>query len=132
MSEDISEILENNWDSLKAEIKNKWCKLTNEDIDEISGSYEKLMEKVKEIYGENEDQFKESMHAICEKLELLKDQAMTAKEKMEKTLHVSFDEIKEKAIELQECVVNYVKQHPVKTIGAVLLGALLLPKLFRK
>lgn len=41
---------EGKWNDVKAEVKKKWAKLTNDDISEIHGKEEKLVSKIRERY----------------------------------------------------------------------------------
>ncbi|MGO1369511.1 CsbD family protein [Senegalia sp. (in: firmicutes)] len=44
------------WEELKATIKEKWNKITDEDIEYINGDTEKLNEKFTERYGKSYDE----------------------------------------------------------------------------
>ncbi len=44
-------ILKSQWNQLKGEVKKQWGDLTNDDIDKISGSYDKLVGIIQEKYG---------------------------------------------------------------------------------
>ena len=43
--------LEGNWNKLKGEIRSQWGKLTDDDIERISGNKDKLIGAVQEKYG---------------------------------------------------------------------------------
>jgi uncharacterized protein YjbJ (UPF0337 family) len=43
--------VEGNWKQLKGEVRKRWGKLTDDDLDVIDGSREKLVGKLQEIYG---------------------------------------------------------------------------------
>ena len=43
--------LEGKWDQVKGQIKEKWGKLTNDDIAVISGKKDQLLGKLRERYG---------------------------------------------------------------------------------
>jgi uncharacterized protein YjbJ (UPF0337 family) len=49
------DILQGRWQQLKGEAKVKWGKLTNDDIDQISGERDKLVGKLRERYGLERD-----------------------------------------------------------------------------
>ncbi|MEX1311328.1 MAG: CsbD family protein [Candidatus Sulfomarinibacteraceae bacterium] len=43
--------VEGNWKQLKGEVRKRWGKLTDDDLDVIEGSREKLIGKLQEVYG---------------------------------------------------------------------------------
>jgi uncharacterized protein YjbJ (UPF0337 family) len=43
--------LEGKWHQMKGEVKAKWGKLTNDDLDQINGNLEKLIGRLQERYG---------------------------------------------------------------------------------
>lgn len=46
-----SDILEGKWKQLKGAVKDQWGKLTDDDIDRISGNYDKFEGTLQERYG---------------------------------------------------------------------------------
>ncbi len=48
--------LEGNWKQLKGSIKERWGKLTDDDLDVIEGERDKLMGRIQERYGIAKDQ----------------------------------------------------------------------------
>jgi uncharacterized protein YjbJ (UPF0337 family) len=46
-----SEVLEGQWQKLKGEIRSRWGKLTDDDIEQIAGNKDKLVGAVQERYG---------------------------------------------------------------------------------
>jgi uncharacterized protein YjbJ (UPF0337 family) len=65
MNEDI---LKGQWMKLKGKVREKWGKLTNDDLDTIQGRAEQLIGRVQERYGvartEAERQVKEWMSGV--------------------------------------------------------------------
>ena len=62
MNEDIAE---GKWKQIKGSLKTWWGKLTDDDVEQISGSWDKLVGKVQERYGYNREQAeKECKHRI--------------------------------------------------------------------
>ena len=53
MNEDI---LKGKWRQIKGEVKSRWGKLTDDDMDVVSGDAEKLIGRVQERYGYQRDQ----------------------------------------------------------------------------
>lgn len=45
------DIFEGNWKQLKGDVQKKWGKLTNDHLDQIEGSREKLAGAIQENYG---------------------------------------------------------------------------------
>ncbi len=46
-------ILEGNWKQFKGDIQRRWGELTNDELDQIEGSREKLVGKIQERYGKS-------------------------------------------------------------------------------
>jgi uncharacterized protein YjbJ (UPF0337 family) len=44
------------WGQFKGELKRQWVKLTDDDINQIEGNYDKFIGTVQERYGEEKDQ----------------------------------------------------------------------------
>ena len=55
MNEDI---LRGKWHQLKGEVKSRWGKLTDDDLDRAEGDTEKLIGRVQERYGYARDEAK--------------------------------------------------------------------------
>jgi uncharacterized protein YjbJ (UPF0337 family) len=57
------DVLKGQWTQLKGRVREKWGKLTNDDVDQIQGRAEQLIGKIQERYGiaraEAERQLKE-------------------------------------------------------------------------
>ncbi len=50
------DILEGQWTELKGKVKAKWAKLTDDDLDYISGRVEELKGTIQKRYGIKKDQ----------------------------------------------------------------------------
>ena len=50
-----SDIFEGNWTQMKGKVRERWGKLTNDDLDVIEGKREQLVGKIQERYGEAKD-----------------------------------------------------------------------------
>ncbi|GBG15025.1 uncharacterized protein NMK_2626 [Novimethylophilus kurashikiensis] len=48
--------IEGNWRQFKGDVKQKWGKLTDDQVDVIDGSREKLAGKIQEVYGITKDE----------------------------------------------------------------------------
>ena len=53
MNEDI---LKGKWRQIKGEVKSRWGKLTDDDVDRVEGDAEKLIGRVQERYGYQRDE----------------------------------------------------------------------------
>lgn len=49
------EQLKGQWSQLKGEVKKKWGQLTDDDLTEVQGDYDKLVGKIQERYGDSEE-----------------------------------------------------------------------------
>ena len=45
------EMIKNNWDRLKVELKDEWDALTDDHLDRIAGDREELSAKIQQFYG---------------------------------------------------------------------------------
>lgn len=139
MATNLAKVLETNWEELQGEVKKQWAKLTDDDITEINGSYDKLVAKLKSAYRTTESQIKENVTEFLESEDLtnIKDKVVNAKDRFEKVVNTSIDNIKdkyedfkEKSSEYQDTVVDYIRSNPVKSVGIAFVSALVLSKLF--
>lgn len=49
------DIIQGKWNQLKGEVKVQWGKLTDDELNEINGNYDKVVGKLQEKYGYNKD-----------------------------------------------------------------------------
>lgn len=47
------------WNQLKGEVKKKWGQLTDDDLTEVEGDYDKFVGKVQERHGDSKEQVKD-------------------------------------------------------------------------
>ena len=47
------------WNQLKGEVKKKWGQLTDDDLTEVEGDYNKFVGKVQERHGDSKEQVKD-------------------------------------------------------------------------
>jgi uncharacterized protein YjbJ (UPF0337 family) len=50
------EILRGKWNQVKGEVRNRWGKLTDDDVAQIQGDVEKMIGKIQERYGYSRQQ----------------------------------------------------------------------------
>jgi uncharacterized protein YjbJ (UPF0337 family) len=48
-------IIKGKWNQLKGEVKIQWGKLTDDELDEINGNFDKVVGKLQEKYGYDRD-----------------------------------------------------------------------------
>lgn len=53
--------LEGNWKQAKGQVKAKWAKLTDDDLNEVEGRREQLEGKIQERYGIARDQVRKQV-----------------------------------------------------------------------
>ena len=49
------QVVEGKWDQLKGQVRQKWGKLTDDDVAKMKGKRERLVGKIKERYGLEKD-----------------------------------------------------------------------------
>lgn len=62
MNEDI---LKGKWKQLKGNMRKMWGKLTDDDVDQINGSYETLVGKIQERYGHTREAAEKECKQKC-------------------------------------------------------------------
>jgi uncharacterized protein YjbJ (UPF0337 family) len=131
-------ILEGNWDEIKGKLKQKWGKLTNDDIKVIEGSYGELQGKLQKAYGYKKAEVEHEIESFLEELNL-SNEAMNLKEailrnarllkdKAEQFYHDSSDELhelKDKTVGIQKEIVSYVKKNPGTSLGIAAFAGLI-------
>ena len=55
-------ILQGKWHQLKGSVKAQWGKLTNDDVDQIDGNFERLVGRVQERYGYLKDRAEQEVN----------------------------------------------------------------------
>ena len=63
------DILKGKWKELKGGLKQKWGKLTDDEITQIEGSYDKLEGTLQKRYGYQKDQASREIDAFLSKFE---------------------------------------------------------------
>lgn len=60
--------LEGNWKQFKGKLKEKWGKLTDDDLDVTNGNREQLEGKIQERYGKSKEEAKKEVDAYIDSL----------------------------------------------------------------
>ena len=50
--------MQGRWVQIKGEVKRQWAKLTDDDLMEVEGNYDKLLGKIQERYGATRESIK--------------------------------------------------------------------------
>jgi glucan phosphorylase len=128
--------IENNWDTVKSEMRQTWRKLTQEDVEGIN-NYKDLLEKLQTVYEVTEDEAVEKIKYFIDKISLepnltriqeltesLHENASEAKEKITNQVKSSLSSLQEKTSTMQEDLTSYTKENPLKVLGLAGLGVL--------
>lgn len=59
-----SDIAEGKWRQMKGSVKEQWGKLTDDDLQEVDGSFEKFVGKMQERYGMSRDQAEQEFNRL--------------------------------------------------------------------
>ncbi len=54
-----------NWKEIKGKAKERWGKLTNDDLDVIEGKAEQLAGKIQQRYGKSKDEAEREVDEFC-------------------------------------------------------------------
>jgi uncharacterized protein YjbJ (UPF0337 family) len=60
------DVIEGNWKQFKGLLKEKWCKLTDDNLDMIAGRREQLSGRLQQAYGITKDQAEVQIKAFEE------------------------------------------------------------------
>jgi uncharacterized protein YjbJ (UPF0337 family) len=61
------DIIKGKWSQLKGEVKVQWGKLTDDELDQIAGNYDKIVGKLQEKYGYNRDKAEKEANSFFDK-----------------------------------------------------------------
>jgi len=60
------DIVQGNWMQLKGRVKERWGKLTDDEIDQIDGQLDQLSGKIQERYGKSRDAVRREIESFCD------------------------------------------------------------------
>lgn len=56
--------LKGKWNQIKGEVKKQWGRLTDDDLTEVEGDYNKLVGKIQERHGDSQEKVKDWMNKL--------------------------------------------------------------------
>lgn len=59
-----ADVFEGKWQQLKGEVRSQWGKLTDDDMERVAGSIEKLVGRIQERYGYARERAAEEVEAF--------------------------------------------------------------------
>lgn len=62
------DVLQGKWKQIRGKVKQRWGKLTDDQLDQISGRYEELTGLIQEKYGYTREQAKQEVDAFIQKI----------------------------------------------------------------
>ena len=65
------DVMVGRWDKLKSRVKQRWGRLTDDQLDRISGHYDELTHLVRERYGYTKEKARQEVDQFIRKLDLL-------------------------------------------------------------
>lgn len=63
-----TDILEGNWKTIKGTVRQKWGKLTDDDLDQIAGRRDELIGRIQERYGQTRDAIQQEVDDFLRKI----------------------------------------------------------------
>jgi uncharacterized protein YjbJ (UPF0337 family) len=64
MTTSTADTIKGNWNELKGKIKEKWGKLTDDDLLQVKGKFDQLKGRLQERYGYEKDQAQKELDAF--------------------------------------------------------------------
>jgi len=123
-----SDIIAGNWEQLKGKIKQQWGKLTHVDVDgNVRLTYEQLRNNLQSSYGYAKQEAEKAIDAF-----LASEDLQALKHKAEALLNNSMQTLKQTTRELQDNLLAYVKENPVKSMAYGVVVGVLTAKLLSK
>ncbi len=58
--------IQGNWKQLKGRVKERWGRLTDDDVDLVEGRFEQLAGKIQERYGKSREEAQKEIEEFCE------------------------------------------------------------------
>lgn len=61
------ETVKGNWNQWKGKVRERWGKLSDDDLEVIGGKRDQLVGKLQEVYGKSKDEAEKEISAFCER-----------------------------------------------------------------
>lgn len=130
MNANIQTYFEKNWSKLRDKIKAHWNEFTDEDLAKIDGNYERFIAKLKKCYEYDREKVDKLLYQLLDDEGLIDlkyravdvwNNAVDMKNRVKNSLQRSTQLTKKKVGDVEESCGQYVKEHPIKSIGIALL-----------
>lgn len=133
----LHHIIKGNWNQIKGIIKNKWSKITDDDLENINGSYETLSGTLQKLYGYKMNDVENSLNELLDSNDLnqLKDMAESKFSEIKAAIFSTLDEYfkiaKRRSLATERAMTGYAKENPFKLIGMAAACGLLIGCLYK-
>jgi uncharacterized protein YjbJ (UPF0337 family) len=102
-----SNLLESQWQRIRGEVRSRWGKLTDDDLERIGGSKDKLVAAVQERYGYVWEEAQRMVDRYLEDYDSLKNRAVGA---------VSSIASKDNLQKVGNDLVDFIRRYPVPSL----------------
>jgi ElaB/YqjD/DUF883 family membrane-anchored ribosome-binding protein len=126
LDKNIVENFANNWDKISAKVKKHWEKLSDEELENIEGSYDNLVKALKEAYGYTARVAKADADEFLEQLN--RSTLQTVKQNIQHGVE-SLYAYKDKVYNCEKNTAHYIKQNPLKSVGAAVAAGFVVSRL---
>jgi uncharacterized protein YjbJ (UPF0337 family) len=142
-----TDILKGNWDEVKGEAKQRWSKLTDDDLASIKGDSEKLSGMLQKYYGYAKDEVKSMIDDFKNSLDdttgdsngsgssglskAANKVSDITSDVVKKTKQIA-EEVKNEAGEYGKAVVDFIEKKPYQSLAIAALAGLAIGLLFKK
>lgn len=142
-----TDILKGNWNEVKGEAKQRWNKLTDDDLNSIKGDSDKLAGTLQKYYGYAKDEVKSMIEDFSSSLEDKKGGSNgSGRSGLNKATHKVSDmtndvfkktkevaeQFKNEASEYGKAVVDFVEHKPYQSLAIAALAGLVVGLLVKK
>ena len=132
--------VEGNWKQMKGGVKERWGKLTDDDLTSIAGRRDQLEGMIQERYGyakerarrEIEDWYRSMESNLAEQLESLRSEIQNLSSTVERIAKEQIPRVRSRATEALNDVEEAVKRNPLAVVAIALSLGLLISVLTRR
>jgi uncharacterized protein YjbJ (UPF0337 family) len=121
--------IKGNSEQIIGQIKDKWGKLTNDEIMSVKGNWQNLAGIVRERYGMAKDKAEQEVNNFLKTIE--DKMGGGVMESMKENFEQATETVKENFNEASEAIVSYVKKKPVASLGIAFAAGVLLSLIVR-